>query len=225
MDCLLKNACGRVDSEYCNENCTIYREFYYLLESSDIPKNYWEDKRLYPSEDDVKAFETLRAIKEDIETFVEEGRFLFLYGNYGNSKSTWAIKILKSFLAAKCIGNNFKDIARFIYIPTFTIASKNFEDKNALNELLNSVVTRKLVVVDDIGSIDRQSSYDNTILSNLVNERYSRGLATIFTSNIPPERLNHFIDPRLVDRICSDIVIEFKGGSRRESTSEYKRRE
>lgn len=224
MECLLKKACIRADTELCNENCMIRRIFYFLMETSNIPKNYWEDTTLFPYKDDVKTFETLAEIKDDIETFVEQGRFLYIHGDCGTSKTEWACKLMKQYLALKSIGNRFEEVALFIYVPTFTLKSKDFENREERDELLQSIISRKFVIIDDIGTIT-QSDYDVGVFHNVVNERYSRGLSTIFTGNIQPERLNRFLDNRVCDRILSDIVLEFKGKSRREYTNEYKPKE
>lgn len=224
MNCLLKNACKYADTEECNPNCIIHKEFYYLLESSNIPKNYWENKPLYPSEQDLEAFETLNMIKEDIDVFTKSGRFLYIYGTQGNSKTSWSIKILKSFLASRCIGNRFSNIAYFAYLPVLVMQSKKFEDMDELNNVMEAVTTRELIVIDDVATTTKVSEYDMAVLHTIINTRYSEGLATIMTSNIDPDKLNRYYDSRLVDRMLSDLAIEIKGGSRREYTNEYRRK-
>jgi DNA replication protein DnaC len=120
-----------------------------------------------------------------------------------------------------CTGNGFKDRGWFEYIPSFLLLAKNFEDKEKRQEHINNLLNRDLVVLDDIGAV-RNTQYDITVLSDIINTRYSKRLATIFTSNVAPTDLD--IDQRLVNRLESDIVIEIKGKSRRESTSTYKRK-
>lgn len=201
----------------------IRKEFYFLMTSSQIPNNYYENRTLFPEDGDVPAFETLDSIKEDVVSFVEEGRFLLLHGDKGTSKTTWAIKIMKSYFARICIGNRYTQQGIFTYMPSFILKSKDFENRDQMNELIENVATLPFAILDDI-AITENSKYDNTIFNYVVNERYSRGLSTIFTSNIHPDRLNRFMDDRAVDRICSDIVIGFNGGSAREYTSSYERR-
>nr|DAY30068.1 MAG TPA: replicative helicase [Caudoviricetes sp.] len=224
LDCLLKNACKYADTEECNPNCIIHKEFYYLLESSNVPKNYWENKLLYPSEQDLAAFETLKEIKEDIDEFVKSGRFLYIYGNSGNGKTSQAIKILKSFLAQRCVGNRFSDLALFYYFPNLVIQSKKFENKEEVNAIMEAVTTRELLVLDDIATTTKVSEYDMFVLNTIINSRYSNKLSTILTSNVEPDKLNRFYDGRIIDRILSDIVIHISGGSRRGYVNEYKRR-
>ena len=223
VNCLLSKACVLYNTDKCNEGCIIKKEFDFLVESSNIPIAYREDTPLYPDESDTETFETLEKIKHDIENFVKDGRFLYLHGDYGNGKSQWAIKLLKSFLAKTCIGNRFKERALFAYMPEASEKFKLFEAREEREGFLNSLLTRELVILDDF-AIERASDYMNTMLNLVVNQRYSNKLATIFTSNIPLERLNHYIDERAIDRISSDLVLELKSGSSRVSTNKYERR-
>lgn len=223
LDCLLKNACKYADTEECNPNCIIHKEFYYLLESSNVPKNYWENKLLYPSEQDLAAFETLKEIKEDIDEFVKSGRFLYLWGDCGCGKTEFSIKLLKSFLCGRCVGNRFSDLAIFSYFPNLVRQSKNFENKDEVNSIMEATMTRELLVLDDFAITTKVSEYDMFVLNTIIDARYSNKLSTILTSNIPPEHLPRYYDARIVDRILSDIVIHISGGSRRNYTDEYRR--
>jgi DNA replication protein DnaC len=217
-DCLLKGKCLRK----CNPSCTIQPELYYLLENSNIPEMYKKPKLLYPAPEDFNAFTTLNEVKKDVEVFTEEGRFLYIWGkSSGNGKSGWACKILQTYLAIKCIGNGFKDRGWFEYIPSFLLIAKNFEDKETRQEHIDNLLKRDLVILDDIGAV-RNTQYDITVLSDIINTRYSSNLATIFTSNVEPSNLA--IDERLINRMESDMVIEIKGKSHRESTSTYRRK-
>lgn len=222
-NCIFKGNCTREDRFGCNEHCPIQPEFYYLMETSNIPQKYKGKKTLYPEDDDFKAFSTLDEIKCDIENFVSSGRSLYIWSKHtGNSKTTWACKMLKTYLAVVCFGNEFKDRAWFEYVPSFLMMAKNFENKDEREEHINAVLTRDLVVLDDVGSVNH-SNYDISVLSNLINTRYSNGLATIYTSNLSPSELTKTsIDDRIIDRIASDIVIELKGTSSRRYSSKYK---
>ena len=133
--------------------------------------------------------------------------------------TTWTIKILKTYLAMMCIGNGFKPRAWFEYSPTFTLLTKEFDNENR-QEHIDNLRERDLVIIDDIGSVN-SSNYDLTILSSIIDYRYSHKKATLFTSNLSVEQLAASVGARLADRIASDIVIELKGSSRREYTSEY----
>ena len=222
-NCLLKSHCYLANTERCNENCIIQPEFQYLLKTSNIPVKLQKPTTLYPEDCDYETFKILAEIKNDVLTFVKEGRWLYLWGSSpGSSKSSWAAKIINTYIVLICIGNEFKDRVWFEYIPSFLLMAKEFESEERI-EHIHNLLTRDLVVLDDIGAV-KNSNYDMTVLSNVINTRYSNNLATIFTSNLSPDNLQTAIDIRLADRVLSDIVLELKGGSRRNFVSNYKRK-
>lgn len=220
-DCIFKGSCPRQDRIGCSTDCSIQPEFYYLLHNSNIPEQYKKAITLYPSSVDIDTFNTLAEIKGDVENFVKDGRFLYLWGKPpGNAKSSWVCKIMKTYLAVVCIGNSFKDRAWFEYVPSFLLLAKEFE--NEQRELhIEALLKRELVILDDIGAV-YNTQYDITVLSNIINTRYSNGLATMITSNLSPADMDKSL-ARLTDRMCSDIVLEIKGKGRRKSVSTYKR--
>lgn len=224
MECLLAQKCPWYKTAKCSSTCYIRAEFNYLIENSNIPDGHKTfNEPIMPTSDDYESFVTLRDIKQDISNFVADGRFLYLWSNNtGNYKTTWAMKMLKTYLAVSAIGNNFKDRAWVEYIPTFILLTKNFEDVETKQYHINRAMTNDLVVLDDIGAV-QSSNYDITNLSSIIDYRYANSLATIFTGNISPEGLSKLLGVRLCDRITSDIVINLVGASRRNSTKEYVR--
>ena len=219
-DCVFQGKCPRQRRMGCSRDCTIQPEIDFLLKNSNLPKDYLKKTLLYPEQQDLHAFETLDAIRKDIVNFVNEGRFLYLWShNCGVGKTEMSIKLMKTYFAVKCIGNGFKKLGWFNYIPTFTLLSKEFDSEERLEHIQNSR-DLDLVIMDDIGSIN-SSNYDITILSSIIDYRKSHGKATIFTSNLSIDSLERNVGARIADRVGSDIVIELKGGSRRTSTNKY----
>ena len=219
--CWFKGKCPKEKNSGCTNHCFIYQEFEYLINGSNIPADYMDSKVLYPMDVDYEAFTTLKQIQMDMDNFVKDGRTLYLWSScLGNGKTSWAVKLLKTFLAMRCVGNNFKDLSYFIYTPTFLLDMKNFSKTEERNALMENVMNRELVIVDDLGAV-QGSQYDLTNLSALIDKRYSSGLSTIYTSNLSVNNLDGCIGSRLADRVASDIVIEFKGTSRRGYTNTY----
>jgi DNA replication protein DnaC len=68
------------------------------------------------------------------------------------------------------------------------------------------------VVFDDIG-IKAASDTMNDALLEVIKARGDK--PTIYTSNLSPEALANVYDDRVVDRLCSGFVLEFKGESLR----------
>ena len=177
----------------------------------------------------ASIYRTLRAIdyigKEECQCIlVDNPSHLYLTDNMIVTHNTeWACKLLKTYLAVICIGNGFKDRARFIYVPSLLLLAKEFND-DSRQTTLDMLNTLDLVILDDIGAV-QNSNYDLTILSDIIDTRYRNGLSTVYTSNLSPTSLEQSIGSRLKDRICSDIVIELKGSSHRRGTNTYKRRD
>ena len=222
-DCIFKETCIKRKKGNCNETCNIRPEFEYLISSSNIPEKFQKPVVLNAEEEDLTAFQTLAQIKEDVLNFVKDGRVLYLWShNIGNSKSSWSCKILNTYLALISNGNCFKDRAWFEYVPTFLLLSKEFKSEDR-NIHIQNCMDRELIVIDDIGAVNN-SNYDISVLSSIIDNRYSKNLATIYTSNLSPNELERNIGVRLADRVCSDIVIQLKGGGRRKSTSKYSKK-
>lgn len=219
-DCWFKNNC----SYECKSSCNIFNEFKYLLANSGIPDGYQEPKKLYPEQVDLQAFKTLKAVKEDIEMFVNQGRFLYLHSsNCGNGKTANVCKIALTYLALIANGNGFDldNGVYFAYMPELVLLTTDFENDER-KAILDSLMKRKLVIMDDIGSCD-SGKFANTNLASIIDSRYRNKLATILTSNLDANGLENQYGARLADRLLSDMVIELKGNSRRESTNEYHR--
>ena len=207
-----------------------YFGLYIKLPSYIVP--YTTDKhktRLVPAKRDVAVYRTLRNISYVGEEvcqciYVDSESHLYITDDMiVTHNTTWATKLLKTYLAVKCVGNNFADRGWFEYVPSFLLLAKEFENSEARKEHIDNTMKRDLVILDDIGAV-QNSNYDISTLSNIIDYRYSNGLATIITGNIEPAKLESSIGVRLADRVLSDIAIEFKGGSNRSYTNTYSRK-
>ena len=218
-ECWFKDNCNKE----CNMACGTFNEFKYLLDNSNIPEMYKEPKKLYPETVDLEAFKTLANIKNDIENFVDNNRQLYLWSkNTGNGKSNFICKILLTYLALIATGNGFNlnNGVYFCYLPDLITLTTSFENKDR-DKILNNIMTRKLICIDDIGSANSKSDFVATTLSQIIDTRYRNNLATIYTSNLSEDELASHYGSRIADRILSDISIELKGQGRRTTTHTY----
>ena len=225
--CWFNGSCHLEKTKGCNKFCAMRREFDYLLFASEVPDKFksYDKILLTPSDEDVDVFYTLNDIKTDIDTFVDEGRFLYIWGyNAGSGKSSWAIKIMLTYLAMKSLGNGFNpNIAYFVYVPSFLANAKNFDDNEKRQEVIQKALSVNLLILDDIGAI-QLSKYDDSVLADVIDSRYRNKKATIFTSNLNQEELASKCGVRTADRILSDISLQIIGESRRASTNQYRRK-
>lgn len=225
--CWFNGVCKLERTKGCNTSCVLRREFDYLLFASEVPEKFksYDKIVLSPSDEDVDTFYTLADIKADIDTFVDEGRFLYLWGeNCGTGKSAWSIKIMLTYLAMKSLGNGFNpNIAYFVYVPSFLANAKNFDNNEKRQEVIQKALNVNLLILDDI-SATQLSKYDDSVLADVIDSRYRNQKATIFTSNLSPDNLSSSCGARTADRILSDISLQIIGEGRRKSTNIYERK-
>ena len=124
------------------------------------------------------------------------------YGLYIHSKTKGSGK---TFLAS-CLCNELMELygikTRFVSATQLLEISQS-GDKNSYDEYkrepIKLLCNCELLVIDDIGQ--KKTGYDwmNEVLFRIVDERMTRGLVTIFTSNLEVDEL--VLDDRIIERI------------------------
>ena len=126
MDCWYINSCDKANTAECNFNCIRYMEMNYLINNSGIPKSTQFKNELIPTNVDIVNFKFLDEIKKDIVNFVNNGENLYIHSkNFGNGKTSWAIKLMKKYFNDIWAGNGFTVRGLFIHVPTFLTKCKN----------------------------------------------------------------------------------------------------
>ncbi len=127
------------------------------------------------------------------EKLRNKGMGLYIYsGTKGSGKTMLACCLLNE------ITKRYKGVVKFVNILDFLeMTKKGFSGDD---EDVNNIRHAGLLVVDDIG-VQMSKEWIDTVLYSLVNDRYVNRLPTIYTSNIPVNRLK--MDDRIADRIES----------------------
>lgn len=127
------------------------------------------------------------------EKLRNKGMGLYIYsGTKGSGKTMLACCLLNE------ITKRYKGVVKFVNILDFLeMTKKGFSGDD---EDVNNIRHAGLLVVDDIG-VQMSKDWIDTVLYSLVNDRYVNRLPTIYTSNIPVNRLK--MDDRITDRIES----------------------
>ena len=127
------------------------------------------------------------------EKLRNKGMGLYIYsGTKGSGKTMLACCLLNE------ITKRYKGVVKFVNILDFLeMTKKGFSGDD---EDVNNIRHAGLLVVDDIG-VQMTKEWIDTVLYSLVNDRYVNRLPTIYTSNIPVNRLK--MDDRITDRIES----------------------
>lgn len=125
-DCPYLKVCNLAYSDKCIHSCVRYMEMDYLIYSSGLTKHQTKIKPLLAKKADVQAFKELSDIRKNIKEFVKDGQNLFIVSHqFGNGKTTWAIRFLLSYFDSIWDGNCFKPRGLFVNIPNFIVDLRN----------------------------------------------------------------------------------------------------
>lgn len=216
--CWYKKGCNKLNTTECNKNCIRYMEMHYLIETSNIPKANQFKNELIPNKIDLENFKFLSQLKADIVNFVESGEHLYIFSkNFGNGKTTWAIKMMQKYFDNIWAGNGFRVRGLFIHVPSFLtkfkeIINKKDDDFEILKQKLIEV---DLVIWDDIAA-GKLTDYDHSNLLTYIEQRKLNGKANIYTGNLNETELVTALGNRLKSRVWNDsTVVELFGNDRR----------
>ncbi|MBQ4543784.1 MAG: hypothetical protein IJA19_06420 [Clostridia bacterium] len=210
--------CQYYGTPECDSTCHRFLEMDYLMWASKIPPARQTPFTLIPNNVDVPAFLRLKSIKDNITSFVAQGRSLYLFSeNTGNGKTAWGIKLLQSYFNHIWNGNRFRCRGVFVFVPKFLNDLKNDpRGKNPdFKEFLDNVIKADVVVWDDIGA-NKLTDYEHANLLSFIDQRRLNLQSNIYTGNLDSEKLRDYVGERLYSRIWEDSErVQLLGNSRR----------
>lgn len=123
--------------------------------------------------------------------FSENGMGLYIFsGTKGSGKTMLSCCLINE------ISRRYKGSVKFANILDFLeMTQKGF---NGTDEEVNAIYNAGCLILDDIG-VQMSKEWIDTVLYRLVNSRYVNKLPTIYTSNIPLDKLK--MDDRITSRI------------------------
>lgn len=200
--CWYKTMCDKYGTALCKETCKKFTQTDYLFQTSNLPRSCWKSQRLDSSLLEPEVEEILNTITNDCEFFITQGFNLFLYGETGCGKTSWAIKIMNNYFAVIAERNDFSTRGLYINVSSFLRDAKlNMTYKSdKYYHLLSEIKSCDVVIWDDVGQTD-PSNYESQWLYSFINERMLAKKSNIFTSNLSPQQLEK-LDKRLESRIC-----------------------
>lgn len=129
--------------------------------------------------------------------FRSQGRGLYIYSSTkGSGKTMLACCITNEILRTNDIPVKFISTPEYIEL----VKDKGEGAKTKISAILDAV----LLIVDDIGATTEDKDWISNAIFRLVNRRHENLLPTIYTSNVPIERLK--CDDRITSRIYEDSV-------------------
>ena len=204
-NCVFKNDCIKYGTHDCFNPCWRQREFFFLLDNSNLPDRYKTDIKLIPSGSDLKAFEYLDYIRNNVLDFVEGGGSLVISGATGTGKTTWATKILRRYLMEVSIANGYNPRALFVNMTWFVTQIRHNIHSQSSNfiSLRDSLYNIDLLVFDDIGATKIDNSFIHDEIFSIINHRADNGFCTIYTTNLSDTELIEVLGDRLSARILN----------------------
>jgi len=129
---------------------------------------------------------------------------LYVYGPTGAGKTTMALAALRYALIEAVRGGRGLPDVRYARLPDVMTSAQDAFDGGTWS--WSPYQTADVLVVGDLGAVDRTTEWAREVRDSLVNARYESQGATIWTSQVAPGRLDDEAWPdRLMRRIASTV--------------------
>lgn len=203
--------------ETCKEKscymCNTYLQLKWQMDNCGLPKVMQSPITMYNvNDEDTDAYKRLSDIRKGIVDFVNAGNNLYLCSeNTGNGKTSWAVRMLHTYLHYTAEGNYEHLKGMFVSVTDLLIRLKDFQHPLS-SKYKEDLQECDLVIWDDI-AITGVTQYDYTQLYTVINNRIFSGRSNIFTGNIVTKtELKENTGERLATRIWNTSeIIELKG--------------
>lgn len=136
---------------------------------------------------------------KDYKDMKKENIGLLFFGTVGSGKTYIACSIANALIEEYQVRVKIRNFSQIIN----DLQKGGFDfDKN---EYIESIVNVPVLILDDLG-IERDTSYAKEQVYNIVNSRYLKRQPTIFTTNLPYEKIQNSDDGVEYERIYSRII-------------------
>ncbi len=139
--------------------------------------------------------------RDFIDTFADEFRNLFLYGDTGVGKT-----FLSNCIAKELIDKSFSVIYLTSYELFDTLAKSKFEKDAAAETMCEHIFDCDLLIIDDLGT-EMANSFTISHFFLCLNERLLRSKSTIISTNLSLESLVDIYSERTFSRITSNYTM------------------
>lgn len=138
-----------------------------------------------------------------VTELVREGSGLIFSGHCGRGKTQAAKMILEHAAEA---GHTVASVqwGRFVRAVQGTFGSKEGPSED---DMISGLVSPGLILLDDVGATDKQSEYNERLLTAVINERYDARRSTILTSNLDREDLEKHLGERAWSRLWNNCAV------------------
>ena len=139
----------------------------------------------------------LKYLMDYAQNFTKNSHGLFMVGKTGLGKT-----FLSSCIANELLKKGFSVAFDSIQNYLRDIEKEHFgkADGDTLETLLNA----DLVILDDLGS-EFSSSFNNSVIYNIINSRSNAGMPTIVSTNLSLDELKSRYDDRITSRLMGSL--------------------
>ena len=136
--------------------------------------------------------------KNYADNFSEDSPSLFLFGATGLGKTFLSSCIAKKLLedGRNVVFGSILDLFRKVESEHFGRSEGNTADV---------IINAELVILDDLGS-EFQTSFTDSVLYEILNDRLNLGKPTIISTNLSMEELNKKYNERIVSRLTGNFL-------------------
>ena len=213
-DCYIQDKCKKyVNNECSNSFCIRLFKQDELLSRALLtdPQKRRIKLLLDSTRQDEQSYDYLNSIMKDIVNYIKQEHHLLIASKKtGNGKTSWALKLIHTYIEKIWPESDLRCVALFISIPKYLVELKaNISVPSDYIEYVNeNILNADIVVFDDIGS-KKGTEFELDNLFSLINGRIDCGKTCVYTTNILPEELESQLGARLTSRIVgmSDVVL------------------
>ncbi len=183
-NCWFVNNC--TEKESTKDVCVKYEHMLSMFKSSNLKIPFWSKANLFLTNDpEVRKIYTL---SKSMEEFYNNNKNILIWSDkFMNGKTSWVVRMIQNYMTT-WVNLQFTDYPCCYYINASDIV-ENFknqvEDKDKYDDMLFFMKSTELLVIDDIDILIGKEKVAE-VVGNILNERYSNNLSSLFTSHESP---------------------------------------